>query len=63
MQLKAVALEKAFEEDISFISHLVRESGINLDEQDIDVSIVFSVNCAFICELFVDNKIIVVLNS
>ena len=39
MQLRAVALEEVFEGDISFISHLVRESGINLDEQDTEVSV------------------------
>ena len=39
MQLRAVALEEIFEGDISFISHLVRESGINLDQGDTEVSV------------------------
>ena len=34
MQFKAVALEQAYDGDIAFIRHLVRESGIILDEQD-----------------------------
>ena len=34
MQLRAVALEEVYDGDITFISHLVRESGISLDEQD-----------------------------
>ena len=33
VQLRAVTLEEVYEGDITFISHLVRESGINLDEQ------------------------------
>ena len=33
VQLRAVTLEGVYEGDITFISHLVRESGINLDEQ------------------------------
>ena len=37
MQLRAVALEAAFEGDITFVCHLVRESGINLDEGNIEV--------------------------
>ena len=39
MQLRAVALEEAFEGDISFISHLMRESGIDLAERDAEVSV------------------------
>ena len=38
MQLRAVALEAAFEGDITFVCHLVRESGINLDDGNIEVS-------------------------
>ena len=46
MQLKAIALEEVFKGDISFISHLVRESGINLDELDAEVSVLwFSNSC------------------
>ena len=46
MQLRAVALEEVFDGDISFISHLVRESGINLDEQDVEVCVLwFSNRC------------------
>ena len=43
VQLRAVALEEVFEGDISFISHLVRESGINLDERDAEVSVLWLV--------------------
>ena len=39
MQLRAVALEEVFEGDISFIRLLVRESGIDLDERDAEVSL------------------------
>ena len=39
MQLRAVALEEVYNRDITFISHLMRESGINLDEQDDQVRV------------------------
>ena len=38
VQLKIVALKAALEGDITFVCHLVRESGINLDEGNIEVS-------------------------
>ena len=43
MQLKAVALEASFDEDVRFACHLLRESGINVDEGNIEVSSAFVV--------------------
>ena len=38
MQLKAVALEASFDGDIRSVCRLLRESGINVDEGNIEVS-------------------------